>query len=90
MNLKEALTIKPVSWNRKVPLLRVAASLGCLWLASLLLIAFQAKLWLVDGVHRSILFWATVVVSVLLLVFFQGVALVCNKRLQVRNHSAQP
>jgi sterol desaturase/sphingolipid hydroxylase (fatty acid hydroxylase superfamily) len=90
MNLKEALTIKPVSWNRKVPLLRVAAALGCLWLASLLLVAFQAKLWLVDGVHRPILFWATVVVSVLLLVFFQGVALVCNKRLQIRNDSAQP
>ena len=90
MNLKEALTIKPVSWNRKVPLLRVAAALGCLWLASLLLIAFQAKLWLVDGVRRPILFWATVVVSVLLLVFFQGVALACNKRLQIRNDSAQP
>jgi hypothetical protein len=90
MNLKEALTIKPVSWNRKVPLLRVAAALGCLWFASLLLIVFQAKLWLVDGVHLPILFWATVVVSVLLLVFFQGVALVCNKRLQIRNDSAQP
>jgi len=90
MNLKETLTIKPVSWTRKVPLLRVVAALGCLWLASLLLVAYQAKLWMVDGVHRPILIWATVIVSVLILVFFQGMALVCNRRLQIKKDSAQP
>jgi hypothetical protein len=81
--------ITSVSWTQKEPLIRVVTSLGCLWIASLLLLAYQAKLWIVDAIHRPVLFGGNVVVMLLLLVFFQGMALVCHKRLRNKRESAR-
>jgi hypothetical protein len=72
----------PLSWNRKEPLLRVVIILACLFISSLLLLAYQFKLSIVDGVPREGLFWANVLVTLALGVFFQSVAILCNVRLR--------
>ena len=73
-----------LSWTQKEPLVRVLVVLACLSIVSFVLVIYQFKLWIVDHVDRPVLFWANVVVTVVIGLFFQGVALACNARLRSR------
>jgi len=78
------------SWTQKEPLLRVAIVLACLWISSFLLLAYQCKLFIVDGVSRGGLFWANVLVTVVLGVAGQSVAIRCSVRLRKQGEAQLP
>ncbi len=78
------------SWTQKEPLLRAVIILACLWISSLLLLAYQFKLSVVDGVSLGGLFWANALVTVVMLAVFLSVALACNVRLRKQNQDRLP
>jgi hypothetical protein len=71
-----------VPWSKREPLLRPVMVLASLFIISSLLLAYQFKESIVDGVPRGPLFWANVVVAVVIGIAFQGAALYCNYRLR--------
>jgi hypothetical protein len=70
------------AWNKKERLLRIVIAMACLLISSLLLLAYQFKLSIVDGVPRGGLFLANAIITFGLLVGFQLTALACNRRLK--------
>lgn len=78
------------SWSQKGPLLRVAVIMACLWISSFLLVRYQCKLYIVNGVYHGYLFWAKVILTMMLMVVFMAVAMVCNVRLRKKDGDRLP